>query len=317
MRTKCFLLPLALSALLSGAACLLSQHAQTRVQRRPLEKRAHEYKTPESYKPRVSGYDEKTGKEITYDHKPRVELIDEHSQKYALKWVGLDGREKVATFIRADALDVVVLATASQTASGEYLYSYELRNLPTGANYLKRFLVQTFAPEVKPGYGEDFLGGKVTKQIKDYSEGQWYSFADVSDDVQVNPGQAVNISFTSSAPPGLVECRASAQTIIEGADEEMPADLEDLVVGYNEYLRGQTIGPDERLGKLHGAERARYLLDKLPAFRKLGWLTEEALSDYERRLKGGDLEGVRGRAERDLKAEQITSEVFSVIQAMK
>lgn len=317
MRTKCFLLPLALAALLSGAACSLSQHAQTRVQRRPFEKRSHEYKTPESYKPRVSGFDEKTGREITYDHKPRVELVDAQTQKYALKWVGFDGQEKAATFIRADALEVLVLATASQTAAGDYLYSYELRNLPTGANYLKRFLVQTFAPDVKFEYGGDFLGGRVSKQIQDYSEGQWYSFADVSDHIQINPGQTVTISFTSNAPPGLVECRASAETVVEGSDEEVPSDLADLLVGYNEYLRGQTIGPDERLSKLQGAERARYLLDKLPDFRKLGWITEETLTAYEQHLKGGDIKGIRARAERDLKAEQITSEVFSVLQAMK
>jgi hypothetical protein len=317
MRMRWFRLLLGLAVLAPCAACSLSQHAQTRVHRRPLEKRTHEYKTPESYKPRVSGYDEKTGKEITYDHKPRVELVDAQTQKYAMKWIGFDGQEKSATFIRADALDVVVLATASQTASGEYLYSYEVRNLPTGANYLKRFLVQTFAPEVKFGYGEDFLGGRVSKQIKDYSEGQWYSFADVSDHVQVNPGQTVTISFTSNAPPGLVECRASAETVVEGADEEVPSDLADLLVGYNEYLRGQTIGPDERLSKFGGAERARFLLDKLPDFRKLGWITEETLRAYEQRLKGGDLDGIRGRAEGDLKAEQITSEVFAILQAMK
>lgn len=317
MRTRCLLLPLALAALLSGAACSLSQHAQTRVQRRPLEKRPHEYKTPESYRPRVSGFDEKTGREITYDHKPRVELVDAQTQKYAMKWIGFNGQEKTATFIRADALEVLVLATVAQTPAGDYLYSYELRNLPTGANYLKRFVVQTFAPEVKFGYGEDFLGGRVSKQIEDYSEGQWYSFADVSDHVQINPGQTVTVSFTSNAPPGLVECRASAETVVEGADEEMPSDLADLLVGYNEYLRGQTIGPDERLTKLRRAERALYLLDKLPAFRKLGWITEETLLDYERSLKTGDLEGVRRRAERDLKAEQITSEILAILQAMR
>lgn len=317
MKTKWLRLLLGLAVLAPCAACSLSQHAQTRVQRRPLEKRSHEYKTPESYRPRVSGYDEKTGKEITYDHKPRVELVDAQSQTYALKWIGLDGREKTATFNRADALDVVVLATASQTGAGDYRYSYEVRNLPTGANYLKRFIVQTFAPEVKFEDGGDFLGGRLTKQIREYGEGQWYSFADVSDDVQIDPGQTVTISFTSPAPPGLVECRASAQTTVEGTDEEVPSDLADLLVGYNEYLRGQTIGPDERLTKLRGAERARYLLDRLPAFRKLGWITEETLRTYEQRLKGGDLDGIRERAEGDLEAEQITSEVFAVLQAMK
>ena len=65
MKMKYFLLLLVIVAQAFGAACSLSQHAQTVVQRQPLEKQPNTYKTPTNYKPRVSDYDPKTGDEIT------------------------------------------------------------------------------------------------------------------------------------------------------------------------------------------------------------------------------------------------------------
>jgi hypothetical protein len=112
-----------------------------------------------------------------------------------------------------------------------------------------------------------------------------------------------------------VQCRASAQTVVEGADEETPSDLESLMPGFDEYPHGFTIGPVERLKGLSPDERAQYLLERLPQFRKLGWITDEAASRYEEGLKSGGLSAVAGRAEADLKAEQITSEVYEIIKA--
>ena len=159
----------------------------------------------------------------------------------------------------------------------------------------------------------DFL---MTKEIRSYSEGNWLNFADVSDDVQVNPGQSITIRFTSSAPPGVVGCRASAQTVVEGAGEDIPDELETLLRA-DEPPRGYTIGPDERLKDLSVSKRTQYLLDKLPQFRKLGWMTDEALRRYEQQLQSGSLVEISKRAEQDLKAEQITSEVFAIVQALK
>ena len=45
-------------------------------------------------------------------------------------------------------------------------------------------------------------------------------------------------------------------------------------------------------------------------------MTDEAASRYESELKNGGLGAVSGRAEADLKAEQITSEVFGIIKAL-
>jgi hypothetical protein len=313
---KCLLLLSVVAAQAFGVACSVSQHAQAVARRQPLAKHSHEYKIPADYKPRTRGYDPETGDPITYDHKPRLELIDAKAGKYAFKWIGFDGQEKTATFGRPDAVDVVVKASVSKEPSGEYLYAYEVQNLPSSGVFLKRFIVQTFASDVKPEYGGAFLHFSMSKQIRAYSEGNWLMFADVSDHIQIDPGQSVMIRFTSSAPPGLVGCYASAETVVEGTDEEIPRELEILLAKWDETPRGYTVGPDERLAKLQEPERVQYLLDKLPQFRRLGWMTDEAFSDYERRLKSGDLNSVSGRIEQDLKSEQITTEVFAIIEAM-
>ncbi|HKO41653.1 MAG TPA: hypothetical protein VJU84_00060 [Pyrinomonadaceae bacterium] len=52
-------------------------------------------------------------------------------------------------------------------------------------------------------------------------------------------------------------------------------------------------------------------------FQKLGWMTEAAFSRYEGHLKSNDLIAVFGKIDQDLKTEQITTEVFAIIQAMK
>ena len=262
------------------------------------------------------GYDQRTGDPITYDHKPRVEVLDDKAGRYAFKWIGFDGQEKTATFQTADAVDVTVAANVTKTPSGEYLYTYEVKNLPSSGAYLKRFMIQNYAPDVRPEKSGDLMPFTMSKEVLGFGEGNWLSFADVSDDVQVDPGRTVQIHLTSSSPPGLVQCRASAQTVVEGADEETPSDLESLMPGFDEYPHGFTIGPVEHLKGLSNEERTQYLLERLPQFRKLGWMTDEAASRYESELKNGGLGAVSGRAEADLKAEQITSEVFEIIKAL-
>lgn len=44
----------------------------------------------------------------------------------------------------------------------------------------------------------------------------WISFADESDYVQIDPGQTVRVALLSPGPPGLVQCRATAETVLEG-----------------------------------------------------------------------------------------------------
>src|SRR6266481_9630467 len=120
---KCFVLFL-LVGLLALVECSAPQRAQTKVHRQPLEKQRREYKTPTNYEHRDRGYDPKTGKLVTYDHKPRVELTDEKAGKYAFKWIGYDGKEKAVVFQRGDVLDVVVSADVSKTSGHQYVYTY-------------------------------------------------------------------------------------------------------------------------------------------------------------------------------------------------
>lgn len=294
-----------------------SQYAQTKIQRKPLEKLYKEYKTPSKYAHRDRGYDPKTGETITYDHKPRVEVLDEKAGKYAFKWIGYDGKEKTVIFQRGDVLDVVVSASVTKASNQQYVYSYELRNLPSSATYLKRFLVQNFASDTKPNEGGEFLALKVSNAIYQFREGHWLTFSDVSDHVQINPAQTVTVRLTSSAPPGLVECRASIETTMDGADEEIPSALENLLPGYEDYPKGYTIGPVESLKALSSSDRVKYVLEKLPQFRDLGWITEDAFARYQQLLKTNDLTPVLNRLDEDLKSEQITTEVFALLQTVK
>jgi len=306
-----------LAAHLFCVACSSVQRAQTKVSRQPLEKHHREYKTPTNYEQRELGYDPKTGKLITYDHKPRVDLLDAKSGKYAFRWIGYDGKEKTMVFQRADTTDVIVNARALRTPDGNYLYIYQAENLPSSGSYLAGFAVQNFASDVKPmtpgGYA-----GHMSKQIYQFRAGDWIRFGESFFGKVFNPGQSLNVELVSSAPPGVVECRVhGGQSTLEGATEEMPSALESLLPGYEEWPHGYTIGPVDNLKTFSSQERAAYLLNNLPQFRKAGWITDEAFNRYEYSLKKGDLNKVFARIEQDLKTEQITSEVFAIIQAMK
>jgi hypothetical protein len=299
------------------AGCSTSQFAHTRVQRKPLEKQRLEYKTPTNYDHRERGYDPKTGNAITYDHKPRVDLIDERSGRYAFKWIGYDGKEKSVVFQRGDVLDVVVSAVVSKTEN-QYVYTYKIENLPTSATYLKRFIVQNFASDVAWEQGGPLIAfSTMSNAIDQFKEGNWLNFADLSDSVQIDPGQTVQVQLTSAAPPGLVECRASIDTIMVGAGEDMPAALGNLLPGYSDFPKGYTIGPIERLKTLSSSDRVNYVLEKLPQFRDLGWITEDAFARYQQLLKTNNLTSVLNRLDEDLKSEQITTEVLALLRTIK
>jgi hypothetical protein len=131
-----------------NAACSFAvNQAAQKAQRRPLMKEAREYRTLIKYERRVIGYDPRTGEEITYDHKPRIEPLGDGSDRWTLKWIGFDGREKTVIFQGAGALDVIVSASVAKMPDGQYLYTYEVMNLPTSRTHLKRFIVQNFASE--------------------------------------------------------------------------------------------------------------------------------------------------------------------------
>lgn len=341
---KWLMLTLALAQAV-GVACSQAQQAQTKVQRRPLEKQPHEYSSPAGYEWREKGYDPKTKEPVTYDHKPRVELVDAKTGKYAFKWVGYDGKEKSVIIQRADAVDVIISAAVSRTSEEQYLYTYKVESLPSSGVHLSGVILQNFAPDAKPvevngrptndrdlslldGFRntpsgdipwnlENVAIGQMSNLIEQFREGSWISFGLLPDfNPKITPGRSLEVKIRSSAPPGLVGARAVGGDLESaGADEHMPFVLENRMPGYGELPRGYTVGPDERLKALPPAEKVKYLLDRLPQFHKLGWITKEMSRCYEQHLRGGDFGAVFRRVDQDLKAEQITTEVFAIIQA--
>ncbi len=96
----------------------------------------------------------------------------------------------------------------------------------------------------------------------------------------------------------------------------MPADLYSLLRGYDEYLHGWTIGPVENLKNLSTDEKTRYILDKLPQFRKIGWITDDAVVRYERLLKKNQTAELVTAVAQDLQSEQVLPEFAALIRAM-
>jgi hypothetical protein len=115
----------------------------------------------------------------------------------------------------------------------------------------------------------------------------------------------------------LVECRAGAESEIEGADEEMPGDIAPLLNAYGEYLHGWTVGPLDDLKSYSSDQKVKYLLAKLPRFRELGWITDEAFNRYQQMLNNHDLNSLLAHLDEDLRLEQITTELFAIIEATR
>ncbi|MDQ1708079.1 MAG: hypothetical protein QOJ88_1290 [Pyrinomonadaceae bacterium] len=335
-----FVLPLALMSSFRGAAT-----SPQRAERRSLERSKVVINSPNKSPERESRIDRKTGKEVFYDAKPSVEIRDAKSGTYALKWIGHDGKERVVLWQRGDALDALVTASVSQANSGEYSYTYRVKNLGSSGQNLINFIPQNFASDAKPlavdgrptsrqdlrvlknfrGLPDDgkprnlesVVIGEMSSDIEQFKEGNWISFGLLPDFQPVGPGRELEVTLASSQPPGLVGCvvRGGNNLKQQPLDEEMPAGLAGTLPGYEQFPRGFTIGPVSDLKKLTAVEYAKYVTDKLPQFEKLGWITPAAREWYQQNLGGGSRDALLQRAAEDLKSEQITSEVFAMIAA--
>jgi len=304
--------------LLLTCACTASQAVQ-KAQRRPMQKSSLVLKSPQQYAKRITADSEgKAGEQAVYDPKPRIDAVDTKAGKYAFKWIGYDGKEKIVEYQRADAIDAVVSASVSRTSEGRYLYIYRVSNLPSSPTYLSSFTVQNFAGDAKPVKGADVYVGTMSSQIQVFAEGNWIRFADSYLGDSITPGKEVELRVESSAPPGLVGCRVTAGNLtLKGVGEHMPTELEDAMPGYDEWPEGYTVGPVSNLATLSRKDGIEYMLGKLPLFEKLGWLTPGAREWYAQHLKQDSPGAVLGRAERDVKAEQITTEMYGMLQAMR
>jgi hypothetical protein len=323
--------------ILSTACSFQQQQAQSVAQRKPLEKRQHEYKSPIDYDFRARGY----------DYKPRVEMVDEKSGKIAFKWIGYDGKEKTIIYQRGDAIDVIVSAAVSRTPEGLYLYTYKVENLQSSGSHLWSFTVQNFAADSKPiqiegktpncrdlilldsfrkahceivkrNLENSFFIGQMANWIEQYKEGSWIYISPLSTTELYEPGRSLEVKIVSKAAPGVVMCHvAGGQGGMMGVGKHMPEVLENLLPGYEEFPKGYTVGPIDKISSLSNTERTKYFLDKLPQFNKSGWITDDIMQKYDKQLKAGNLDSILRRVENDLKSEAITTEVFAVVQAMK
>lgn len=201
--------------------------------------------------------------------------------------------------------------------SGKWSYRYTIQSLPSSSTYLSGFAVQNFASDVEPIKANEGHVGPMANQIPQFKDGNWIRFGSSYFEDRVGPGKIVKFQVVSPSPPGLVRCSLSGgELTLQGVGEHMPQELEAVIPGYEEWPTGYTIGPVDLLERLSVKQRAEYVLDKMPQLETVGWITPAVRSWYEKNLKG-DIQAVLRRAPQDLDSEQISSEVFAMIQAIK
>jgi len=284
---------------------------QSTVRRVPLQRAALAMVSPSTYR-MGERLNPKTGQVQTYDPKPRVVTVDAPRGLVLLTWIGVDGKTKTITYQRPDAIDVVVRADALHVDSGTLHYTYDLEILRSSGEYLSSFVVQAFAKDLEPVRQTALYVGRMN--AREFSDGQWTYFG-APESSPLNPGRRIRYQLRSSVGPGLVSCRVAGGPLAhEGAGEEMPAELSALLPGYKAWPQGYTIGPDDRLASLSPAQRALKLLEWLPEFERLGWMTAERRRHYNAGVRGGDLRALATEAEADLRAERITTEVRAILQ---
>jgi hypothetical protein len=311
MRKLTFFLILVM--LVAGALRAPAQRAG----RLPFEKKKIALNSPSSYRNRFARIDPKTGQEIYYDHKPRILLLDARSGKYALKWIGFDGKDKAVYYQRPDAIDAVVSASVSRMADGRYLYRYNVQNLPSSGQALSAFALQYFAQDIRPRRVDGVYVGQMS-QNREMKDGRWIDFGMLPTlRPAVLPGRKIELELESPIPPGLVECRvAGGRQGIEVAGEDPPDDLLHLLPGYEAWPKGYTIGPVDYV-KHSSTEYANYLGERLYLFRKLGWVSATAGGWYEQNLRSNKVVELFKRADQDFKTGNITSEFYNLIQSMQ
>lgn len=298
--------------LVAGVATLAAQPA-ARLARLPLQKTPIRFESPKAYQ-MPERIDRKTGRVVTYDPRPRVVTLDARAGLVAFKWIGQDGGEKTIVYQREDAIDVILRASVVPRAAGAHEYVYEIESLPSSGESLSGFAVQTFTTDITPIVRANLHIGRM--KARSPEEGAWLRFAPLSNfSPQVTPGRKVTFGLKSPAPPALLECRVHGGAVAtKGVGEEMPAELSALLPGYKTWPHGYTIGPDDRLRPLSQAQRAQKLLEWLPEFERLGWMTRERRSHYATIARRGDLRTLAAEAGVDLRAELITTEVRAILQ---
>jgi len=303
-------------------AIVLTNISTQQLQRIPLQKplKHIELKSPSTWEKRFRVIDPKTGRQIQYDPKPRIEVADARAGKYLFKWIGYDGREKVMGYQRPDCIDVIVIAAVIKTTSG-YQYEYTVKNLKTSGDYIQGFTVQNFSEDISPkkrpqNINNVFLGEMSLGIWGD--KGNWIRFAPLPPHPKVTPGQMIKFKLLSPAPPGLVECRADGgNSATIGVGEDPPPELQGLSDYYGAWPHGFTIGPIDELKSMSQQQRIAYLLRILPECQRQGWIAGSASTAYQKSLQNGDLGSIWARIAGDLKANSITTELFAIFDGLR
>jgi hypothetical protein len=296
-------------------SCLLAGMGQQRSigpSRVPLEKSQIALRSPVKYERRVIGQNPTTRESIYYDPKPQVVVLDPRTRKYGLRWIGYDGKEKTVIYQKPDGIDIVVSASVSQVGGGQFLYSYNVSNLKSSTQYLSTFALQNYSAKVNPTRTQGLYVGGITRNSREFKEGNWVGFSVLSQDV--SPGHNLEVSLRSASPPGLVECRVAGVLGMKGVGEEMPQELENLLPGYEAWPHGYTIGPIDELMSRSRGERVKYLINLFPQLRKLGWVSPVVARWYEQNLKQGNFSEVVKHSEQDVNTGKITPEIRAMIQ---
>lgn len=286
---------------------------QTRddLRRMPLQKPGSDLKSPTTYAMRERR-DAKTGSLTSFDPKPRVEVVDALTGRYALKWVGYDGEDKEIRYQRPDMIDAVVRATVTNSPFG-YRYRYEVESLQSSHQALAGFAVQTLAANVLPLRTSGVFVGRMPAFP---GNGNWWRFAPLSGAVsQIAPGGRAVFEMDSDSAPGLVECVVHGGSIgLSGVGEEMPAELEATLPGYDSWPRGFTVGPVGSSSSLSEAQKLERLATWLPRLQELGWMTSVARGRYEQAIKAERLSSIGSALEADLASGQISPEVAAIFR---
>jgi hypothetical protein len=304
--------------LIIAVACVATvavEQAQDLRRRVALRKSEARVESPAKYQMRIrtaSG----TGNPVEYDPKPRVVLVNGRTGRYQLKWIGYDGNEKTIDYQRPDAIDVIVSADVTSSVARRFKYTYLIQNLATSGESLSGFAVQTFAKDVTPVQMPNVFTGQLKGAV--VTAGSWLRFAPLTAlTPQVTPGRSIAFTLESAALPGLVECRAHGGPLgLKGVGEEMPAELENVLLSQAAWPRGHTIGPDDRLTAMSPTLRRQQLVTWLAEFQRLGWMTADAQTRYEKAVPSVDASELQRMTAADLRAGAITPEVVAVVREL-
>ena len=253
--------------------------------------------------------------ETRVDPKPRV--VDLGKGKYGFRWIGSRGQELQVIFERPDMIDVVVEASVVPASGGKLGYRYRVRSLRSSLQLLRFFVVQTFSESTIRARDPRWHAGRLKVGFKEYSEGQWLTFGFLDSVLKVPPGEAVEVTMKSTAPPGIVKCASAGGFLgMKAAEEAMPSVFlnETNLPNMEAWPSGFTIGPDSRLAGFSQAEKVKYLVDQLPEMLRLGWIRDrEILKWYQDNLRPGEWERIRTKAKEDNKKGLITAEVLALL----